>query len=99
MRIVGQGAAAEAGDASEGIGDAFDQSERRGRCAECRGQQAGEQRSGDLVPDVGQQARGSDARDAGPEPAGLDLRCIGRRHSGDSTCPRPGRNSPDRLPS
>jgi hypothetical protein len=62
--VVGQGAADEPAGAGQAFGDALDQAERGRGCAERAGHEAGHQRGGDLVADIGEEARRADAADA-----------------------------------
>jgi hypothetical protein len=68
VRVIGQGAAGEMGRSGQGVGDAFDQAERRGGRAQGGGEQAGQQRGGYLVACVGEQARGADPGDTARQP-------------------------------
>ena len=68
MRIVGQSATREAGDPGEPVAHPLDEPERGGGRPQGRGEQARQQRSGDLVADVGEEARGADPCDAGSQP-------------------------------
>ncbi len=67
-RVVGQRTPRELRDAGQAVGDALDQSQRRRRCPQGARQEAGKQRGGDLVPEVGEQARRPDAAHRGREP-------------------------------
>jgi hypothetical protein len=53
LRVVGDGAARQAGRSGQAVGDALDEPEGGGRGAQGGGEQVGQQGGGDLVADVG----------------------------------------------
>src|SRR2546421_178910 len=67
-RVVGEGATAEAGQAGEPVADTFDEPQGRSRRPKGRGEETGEQRSGDFVADVGEEAGAPDPGHSRPEP-------------------------------
>jgi hypothetical protein len=67
--VVSQGAPSQPGDASQAVGDAFDEAEGGGGGAEGGGEQVGQQRGGDLVADIGQEAGRADPGHSWAEPA------------------------------
>ena len=66
--FVGERAAAEAGGAGEGVGDAFDDAEAEAGAPRVEVSRRRQQRGGDLVADVGEEAGGADPGDAGGQP-------------------------------
>ena len=80
LGIVGQGATTEPGHPRERIRHALNDTQRRRRRTKGRGQEAGQQRRGDLVTGVSQKAGRPDARHARAEPPFPDIRAVDSGH-------------------
>ena len=82
--LVGQRATEQLGHAQQGVRQPLDQSQGGGRPTQHAGQEAGQDRGGDLVAGVAEEAGGADTRHLGRDPWGPPL---GRSRGGPSDLP------------